>query len=324
MKTFVAVAALSVGLLVNPSAALAQSYPDRPIKVIVPVPPGGATDLLTRQLGDQLSPRLGQPIVVENRPGAGGTIGAGYVAKQDPDGYTLLMGFTGTIAISGSLYKSLPFDPLKDLEPVSLIVLNPLVLVTREDLPATNVQEYVALARQKANGVTYGSPGKGSSIHLTGEMFARATGTQLLHVPYKGSGPAMRDLYGGRLDSIFADLMALMPTIQSGSGKLRALAVTSRERNRLLPKLPTIAESGYPDFEVISWHGLFVPAGTPADVVQRLHRDISATLKGPVMTKFLTERGGTIADLAPAEAKAFVQAEAQKWARIVKETGVTR
>jgi tripartite-type tricarboxylate transporter receptor subunit TctC len=192
----------------------------------VPVPPGGATDTMTRFLVERLSPRLGQSVVVENRPGAGGTIGAGAVAKAAPDGYSLLMGFTGAIAISGSLYKSLPFDPLKDLQPVSLIVLNPLVLVTRQDFPAKDLAGYVAQAKTKPNGVSYGSPGKGSSIHLTGEMFARATGTELLHVPYKGSGPAMQDLYGGRLDSIFADLMQLMPVIRSGEAKLKALAVT--------------------------------------------------------------------------------------------------
>ena len=319
MKALLALA-LTLGFIVSP-AALAQSFPAKPIHIIVPVPPGGATDALTRVLGEQLSSRLGQPVIVENRPGAGGTLGAGYVAKQQPDGYTILMGFTGTIAISGSLYRNLPFDPLKDLEPVSMIVLNPLVLVAREGLPIKDVKGYVELAKQKANGVTYGSPGKGSSIHLTGEMFARATGTKLLHVPYKGSGPAMQDLYGGRLDSIFGDLMQLMPIIQSG-GKLKALALTSRERNPLLPNLPTIAESGYPDFEVISWHGLFVPAGTPAQVVARLHREVSTVVKEPTMTKFLTERGGTIVNQAPAEAKAFVQAEAQKWARVVKETGI--
>ncbi|HLS86615.1 MAG TPA: tripartite tricarboxylate transporter substrate binding protein [Burkholderiales bacterium] len=321
MKALLVLAAFAVGTALNAGAALAQSYPSKPIRIIVPVPPGGATDTMTRHLADQLSPRLGQPLIVENRPGAGGTVGAGFVAKQDPDGYTMLMGFTGTIAIAGSLYKSLPFDPLKDLEPVSMIVLNPLVLVTREGLPAKDVKGYVALAKQKANGMTYGSPGKGSSIHLTGEIFARATGTQLLHVPYKGSGPAMQDLYGGRLDSIFGDLMQLMPVIQSG--KVNAIAVTSRKRNPLLPKLPTIAESGYPDFEVISWHGLFVPAGTPAEIVAKLYREVSATLKGPAMTKFLTERGGEIVDLPPAEAKQFVQKEAARWAGRVKEVGFT-
>jgi tripartite-type tricarboxylate transporter receptor subunit TctC len=318
MKALLALAALVAGLFGSP-LALAQPFPSKPIRIIVPVPPGGATDALTRVLGEQLSTRLGQPVIVDNRPGAGGTLGTGFVAKQEPDGYTVLMGFTGAIAISGSLYANLPYDAQRDLEPVSLIVVNPLVLVTRDGLPAKSLKDYVALAKQKANGVTYGSPGKGSSLHLTGEMFARASGTQLLHVPYKGSGPAMQDLLGGRLDSMFGDLMQLMPMIQSG--KLAALAVTSKERNALLPSLPTVAESGYAGFEALSWHGLFVPAGTPAEVVARLHREVSAAVNGAEMTKFLTSRGGSISNLPPAETKAFVKAEFDKWSRIVKDTG---
>jgi tripartite-type tricarboxylate transporter receptor subunit TctC len=314
------IAAIATALLLVPGFAVAQAWPSKPVRIVVPVPPGGATDALTRVLGEQLSPRLGQPVVVENRPGAGGTLAAGHVAKSDPDGYTLLMGFTGVIAASGALYKDLPFDPSKDLEPVSMIVVNPLVLVTRESFPAKDVRGYVALAKQKANAVTYGSPGRGSSIHLTGEMFARASGTELLHVPYKGSGPAMQDLMGGRLDSLFGDLMQLMPQIQSG--KLPAIAVTSKERNPLLPNLPTVAEAGYPGFEALSWHGLFLPKGAPAEVAARWHRDVDAAVRGPELTKFLTSRGGTIVNLPPAEAKAFVQAETAKWSRIVKDTGV--
>lgn len=319
MKAIVA-AALALGLSIGPGSVLAQSFPSKPIRIVVPVPPGGATDALTRVLAEQLSPRFAQPVVVENRAGAGGTLGAGAVAKAEPDGHTVLMGFTGAIAISGSLYSNLPFDPLKDLEPVSMIVVNPLVLVTRDGFPAKDVKGYVARAKEKANGVTYGSPGKGSSIHLTGEMFGRATGTQLLHVPYKGSGPAMQDLMGGRLDSMFADLMQLMPQIQAG--KIAALAVTSKERNPLLPNLPAVAEA-YPGFEALSWHGIFVPAGTPAETMQRWHREIDAAVKGPELSKFLTSRGGTIVNLPPAQAKAFVRAEADKWSRTVKETGAS-
>ncbi|MCC6211522.1 MAG: tripartite tricarboxylate transporter substrate binding protein, partial [Burkholderiales bacterium] len=227
MKVRLVLAALAASLLAH--QAVAQTYPSKPVRLVLPYPPGGATDALTRQVGELLAPRLGQPVVVENRPGAGGTIGSGYVAKQDADGYSLLMATTGPIAIAGSLYKSLPFDPLKDLQAVSLIVVNPLVLVTRPDFPAKDLKGYLALAGQKPNGVSYGSPGKGTSIHLVGEILGRSTGTQLLHVPYKGSGPVLQDLLGGRLDSMFADLMQMMPMIQAG--KVPALAVTSKKRN---------------------------------------------------------------------------------------------
>lgn len=321
MKTFLAVAVLAAGLLIHPVTSLAQAYPSKPVHLVLPYPPGGATDALTRQLGEALAQRLGQPVIVENRAGAGGTIGASYVAKQEPDGYTLLMATTGPIAISGSIYKNLAFDPLKDLDAVSLIVVNPLVLITRQDFPAKDFPGYVALARRQPNSVSYGSPGKGTSIHLSGEILGRTAAAQLLHVPYKGSGPVLQDIYGGRLDSMFADLMQVMPIIQSG--KVPALAVTSKQRNPLLPDVPTIAESGYPDFEVLSWHAVFVPAGAPEAIVAKLYREISAALRTPQLAKFLTSHGGIVEDLPPADAGKYVRADARKWAQIVKEVGFT-
>jgi tripartite-type tricarboxylate transporter receptor subunit TctC len=302
--------------------AAAQSWPTKPVTIVVPVPPGGATDALTRKLADKLSKSLGQAVVVENRAGAGGTVGAGYVAKAAPDGHTLLMGVTGSNAISGSVYRKLPFDPAKDFAPVALIVRAPLVLVKRPGLPAASLADYVAAARAKPDSVTYSSPGKGTSLHLAGGMLGMAANVQLLHVPYQGSGPALQAVMAEQVDSIFADLMQVLPMVKAG--KLQALAVTSKQRHALLPQVPTFAESGYADYEAISWHALFAPAGTPPAIVNRLHAEIVQALKQPDIQEHFASLGLEIDARTPAETQQFVQAETRKWAQVVKATGAAQ
>ncbi|RYY93761.1 MAG: tripartite tricarboxylate transporter substrate binding protein, partial [Comamonadaceae bacterium] len=267
------------GAALLPLAARAQAYPSRPIRLVVPFPPGGSTDLLARRLGEKLAVAMGQPVVVENRPGAGGTTGADFVAKSPADGHTLLMGVTGSNAIAASLYPRLPYDTLRDFTPVSLLVSAPLVLAVNSASPIRTVREYVAAAKARP-GMTYGTPGNGTSMHLTGEMFDLATGAGLTHVPYKGSAPAMNDLLGGTLQSMFGDFLVLLPQVKAG--KVTPIAVTSARRHPLLPDVPTIAESGVPGlerFEAASWQGLFAPAGLPRDVLARLNAEVAKAME---------------------------------------------
>ena len=303
----------------GPSLAQAQSYPGKPIHIVVPFPPGGSTDLLARRIGEKLSAALRQPVIVDNRGGAGGTIGSDFVAKSAPDGYTLLMGVTGTNAISASLYPNLPYDPLKDFAPVSLVVTAPLVLVRNPAFPAPSVKALVAELKAHPASVSYGSAGNGTSMHLTGEMFKLAANVYMVHIPYRGSAGALTDLMGGQLQIMFGDFLVVQPQIQSG--KLAAIAVTSKQRSALLPDVPTIAESGYPGFEALSWQGVFAPAGTPQPVVDELNREINKALASADMQEYFKARGFVLGGSSPAEFRTFVQAETAKWAKIVKASG---
>jgi tripartite-type tricarboxylate transporter receptor subunit TctC len=288
----------------------------------VPFPPGGSTDLLARRLGEKLAAVLGQPVVVDNRAGAGGTTGADFVAKAPADGYTLLMGVTGSNAIAASLYAKLPYDTVKDFAPVSLVVSAPLVLAVNAASPIRTVQDYVAAARIRP--LNYGTPGNGTSMHLTGEMFDLATGVKLMHVPYKGTAPAMNDLLAGTLDSMFGDFLVLLPQIRAG--KLRALAVTSSRRHPMLPEVPTLAETGVPglhDFEASSWQGLFAPAGTPRDVVARLNAEVVKALAGADLKEFFGSQGFIVAGSTPEQFRALVESEVPKWARVIRAANVT-
>ena len=303
--------------------AWSQAYPTRPIRIVVPFPPGGSTDLLARRIGEALTKALGQPVVVENRPGAGGTTGADAVAKAAPDGYTLLMGVTGSNAISVSLNPKLPYDPVSAFAPVTQVVAAPLVLVVNAASGIRTVRDYVAAAR--ALPMTYASPGNGTSMHLTGEMFALAAGVKLTHVPYKGSAGALNDVLAGTVQSMFGDFLVVLPQIRAG--KLLALAVSSARRHPLLPDVPTIAEAGagvgsLAGLEAASWQGLFAPAGTPREIVARLNAEAVRALDSPDIKDFFGAQGFIVTGSTPEQFKALVESEVQKWGRIVKAAGV--
>jgi tripartite-type tricarboxylate transporter receptor subunit TctC len=310
------------GAALLPAAALAQSFPSRPIRLVVPFPPGGSTDLLARRLGEKLAVALGQPVVVDNRPGAGGTTGADAVAKSPPDGHTLLMGVTGSNAIAASLYPKMPYDTLRDFTPVSLLVSAPLVLAVNAGSPIKTVRDYVTAAKARPP-MTYGTPGNGTSMHLTGEMFDLATGAGLTHVPYKGSAPAMNDLLGGTLQSMFGDFLVLLPQVKAG--KVTPIAVTSTRRHPLLPEVPTIAESGVPGlekFEAASWQGLFAPAGLPRDVLARLNAEVVKAMEAPDIKEFFGSQGFIVGGSTPEQFRSLVEAEVPKWGRVIKAANV--
>lgn len=311
-------------------------FPSRAMRIVVPFPPGGSTDQLARRIGEKLSAALGQPVIIENRPGAGGTTGADMVAKSPPDGHTLLMGVTGSNAVAASLFARLPYDPVKDFAPISQVVSSPLVLVVNSSptpnvaAPPKNLREFVALARAGAvssKPVTYASPGNGTSMHLTGEMFESVVQAKLQHVPYRGSAAALTDLLGGQVQAMFSDFLVALPQIRAG--KLTPLAVSSARRHPLLPEVPTIAESaqmaGVPalaSFEATSWQGLFAPAGTPREVVQRLNAEVLKALDAPDLKDAFAAQGFIVAGNTPEAFRAWVEAEVVKWGRIVRAANV--
>lgn len=312
------VAALA-GAIAPLTEVRAADFPDRPITIVVPFPPGGSTDLLARRIGAKLSVAFHQSVIIENRGGAGGTTGSGYVARAKPDGYTLLFGVTGTNAISASLYPHLSYDPLHDLTAVSLVVSAPLMLVVNADSPIHTLADYVAAAKAAPGKLTFGSPGNGTSMHLTGEMFAHDAGIKLTHIAYRGSAPALQDLLGGQITSMFGDIVVVSPEIRAG--KLRPLAVTSSQRHPAYPNVPTIAESGYPHFEALSWQGVFAPAKTPAPVLERLNREIVNAAKSPDLKEFFATLGFIVEGRSPKDSNDFVAKEIPKWAAAVKQSG---
>lgn len=319
-RAVAALALLATGVAgLAPVAAHAQAWPAKPIRIVVPFPPGGSTDLLARRIGEKLAATWGQPVVVENRAGAGGTVGADFVAKSAPDGYTLLMGVTGSNAIAQALYPKLPYDVVKDFSPVSMVVSSPLVVAVNPNVKATTLKEFVALAKVRPGSLSYGSAGNGTSMHLTGEMFKLATKTSMVHIPYRGSAGMLTDLIAGQIEATFGDLLVLMPQIEAG--KVRALAVTSRKRHPMLPNVPTVAEAGYPEFEALSWQGLFAPAGTPADVMAKLSGEVNKALKSPDIQEYFGTRGFIIEGTTPAVFKSFVESELRKWSTIVTASG---
>ena len=313
-----AAAVLLAAPLLTPLPAQAQDS-GKTMRIVVPFPPGGSTDLLARRIGDKLAAALGQTVIVENRPGAGGTVGAAYVAKAAPDGNTLLMGVTGSNAIAQSLYANLPYDVLKDFAPVSMVVSAPLVVAVNPAVKANTLAEFIALAKARPGAISYGSAGNGTSMHLTGEMFKQATRTSMVHIPYRGSAGMLNDLMGGQIDASFGDLLVLMPQLEAG--KVRPLAVTSKQRHPLLPNVPTVAESGYPGFEALSWQGLFAPAGTPPDVVARISAEVNKAVNSPDIKDYFSARGFLIDGTTPAAFKTLLEAEVKKWGAIVKASG---
>ncbi|MFT3818734.1 MAG: tripartite tricarboxylate transporter substrate binding protein [Rubrivivax sp.] len=296
--------------------AFAQGFPNRPLRLVVPFPPGGSTDLLARRIGEKLAVALGQPVVVDNRPGAGGATGSVEVARAAADGHTLLFGVTGTHAISPAINPKLGYDPRADFAPVSIVVSAPLVLVVRADSPYRTMADLVAWGRKNPERLTHGSPGNGTTMHLSGEMWGLATQVKVTHVPYKGSAPALQDLLGGQIEAMFGDLLVVLPQITAG--KLRALAVSSRQRHPLLPAVPTMAEEGLADYEALSWQGLFVPAGTPPAVLERLNAEVVKAVRAPDLKDFFAERGFVVEAKSVDESRRFIDGEVAKWTRIVK------
>ena len=292
-------------------------FPDHVVKLLVPQTPGGATDVLARALGPRLSQRWGQPVVVDNRGGAGGIIGTDAVAKAPPDGYTLLVAYEGSQAINPSLYKALPFDSLKDFETVATIAVVPFFLVVNPALPPRSLAEFIALARQKQ--LTYASSGNGSINHLLGEMLNSSAGIKLVHVPYKGVAPALGDLMGGQVDSAFASVPSVISQLRGGT--VRALAISSRARSATAPDVPTIAEAAVPGFDVDPWWGLLAPAGTPAEIVRRINADVGAVLSQEDMLAFLRTQGADALVTTPAAFRGLLEADIAKWATVVKQSG---
>jgi len=313
-----ALGALAVAFAANVHAQ--APYPNHPVRIVVPFPAGGTTDILARATAQKLTETLGQPFVVENRPGAAGNIGAEIVAKSPPDGYTMLMGTVGTHAINASLYEKMPYDHVKDFVPVVLVAGVPNVLVVHPSVPAKSVQELIAYAKANPGKLNFASSGSGTSIHLSGELFKTMTGVSMQHVPYKGSAPALADLTGGQVQLMFDNLPSALPLIKAG--KLRALAVTSLARASALPDVPTVAESGLPGFEASSWFGLLAPAGTPKDVITKVNAEVAKWLATPEAKEKLASQGAIVASgLTPDDFTRHIASETTKWQKVVKDSG---
>ena len=299
--------------------AQAETYPSKSIRVVVPYPPGGTPDILIRELAPKLTAALGQQIIVDNRPGAGGNIGSEVVAKAAPDGYTLVMGTTATHSINQALYKKLAYDPRKDFVAVALIATMPNVLVVNNDFPVKNVKELIALAKAKPGTITFGSGGNGTTHHLSGALFEKMTGVDMTHVPYKGAGQALPDLIGGQINIMFDNITSSMAYIKSG--KLRVLAVTTPKRSAALPDVPTMQEAGVPGYEMSGWFGLLAPAKTPPEIVARLNKAINKILQSIEMKELLAKQGAEIVISTPAEFTAFVKERTDKMTKVVKDSG---
>lgn len=316
MKRLITAAALALGLAVAPGLAQAQAWPAKPIRIVVPFPPGGIVDLVARQLQPKLQQALGQTLVIDNKSGAGGSLGSAEVARAPADGYTLLLAFDA-YATYPLVYPKLGFDIHRDLAPVTQIVSNPLILVVNPAVPAKDVRELVALARSKPGRLNYASVGAGSSNHLTAEYFKSVSGTFVTHIPYRGGGPAQQDLMGGQVDLMFLSAVLAQPFVKAG--KMRALAQTGSQRVPAYADVPTVAESGYAGFDVNSWVGLLAPAGTPAAVIERLNAEVRKIVRSPEFEAQLTAQGLKGIAGSPAEFAATLKAEQAKWTRLVSE-----
>ena len=308
-----------LAVMAVPALAQAPAYPTKPIRLVVPFPAGGTTDILARAVAQKLTEAWGQPVIVDNRPGAGGNIGSELVAKAAPDGYTLEMGTVGTHAINASLYAKMPYDHVKDFVPVILIAGVPNVLVVYPSVPVNSVAELIAYAKANPGKLNFASSGSGTSIHLSGELFKVMSGVQMTHVPYKGSAPAVQDLLGGQVQLMFDNLPSALPHIKAG--KLRALAVTSAQRAPVLPDVPTIAEAALPGFEASSWFGVLAPAGTSPAIVVKLNAEIAKWLASPEAKEKLQSQGANAAGGPPENFAKHIAAETAKWAKVVKESG---
>jgi tripartite-type tricarboxylate transporter receptor subunit TctC len=305
-------------LLALTTAVAAQDYPNKPVRLIIPFPPGGSNDVVGRMIGTQLSERLGKQVVVDNRAGAGGVVGTELAASAPKDGYTILI-ISMAHAVNPWLYK-LPYDPLKAFTPISILASGPNVVAVHPGLPVNSIKELVALAKQKPGELQYASAGVGSFQHLGGELFKLEAGVDMLHVPFKGGGPAMIDVIGGHTKLLFSSLVQTTPHIRSG--KLKAIGVGGSKRNSVLPEVPTVAESGVPSYEAVNWWGLVAPAGTPAPVIERLHKAVQEVQNSAEVQKQFASEGGEIVRMSPAEFGTFMEKEMTKWGRVVKEGGI--
>jgi tripartite-type tricarboxylate transporter receptor subunit TctC len=317
------IAALVLALAtLGTGAAFAQgaaNYPNKPIRVVVPFTAAGTTDLLARAVGIEMQKAWGQTVVVENRPGAGGNLGSDVVAKAAPDGYTLLVGAVSPQAINVTLYPKLPYDVMRDFAHITLIAAVPNVLEVNPSVPVKTVKELIALAKSRPGKLTYASSGSGTSIHLSAELFKTMADVDMLHIPYKGSGPAVTDLIGGQVNLMFDNLPSSISQIKAG--KLRAIAVTTLKRSPALPDVPTIAESGLPGYDASSWFGMHAPAGTPKDIIMKIHGVVTKSLHTPEMTERLATQGAQAVGNTPEEFTEFLRAEIAKWAKVVKASG---
>ena len=300
-----------------PAAAQAP-YPSKPVRLVVPFAPGGPVDTLARAMGPKLSEALGHTTIVDNRPGAGSTIGSDLVAKAPPDGYTLLV-TSSSIAINPAIYPKIPFDATRDLAPISQLSTSALIAVVHPSVPAKSIRDLIALAKARKGELVYASSGTGSAPHLAVELFTAMTGTQMVHVPHKGAAPATIDLLAGNVAVMFNNLISAVPNVQAG--RLRALAVTGSARTPALPQLPTIAEAGVPGYEASTWYAMFAPAGTPPHIVERLHRDVAATVKSAEIRKQLAAVGIDPVGGTPADLAKYLQSEMVKWAKVAKASG---
>jgi tripartite-type tricarboxylate transporter receptor subunit TctC len=297
----------------------AQGFPEKPIRFVVGFTPGGPSDILARALGQKLAERWNQQVVIENRPGAGGNVAAEAVARSAADGYTWLLGNNSILATNHSLYRSLPYDPVKDFAPVSLVAVQPNILVVHPQVPANSVAELIALAKKNPGKLNYASSGAGAAAHLAGELFKTMAGVDLVHVPYKGAQPALTDVIAGQVQVMFATSASVIPFIKAG--KLRGLAVTSARRSPSVPDLPTVAEAGVAGFEAITWHGVVVPAATPAPLVERLSREIVSVLGLPDLRERLAALGAEVLAGTPREFADYIAAEIPKWSKVVRDSG---
>ncbi len=306
-------------LLTPASAALAQAYPARPVRMIVPFPAGGATDIVGRVVAQKLAESWGHQVIVDNRGGAGGTIGSDAAAKSAPDGYTILVGTSSTHAVAPSLYSKLAYDPVRDFAPVTLLASATILLAVHPSVPVKNVRELIALGKKQPQALSFASSGNGGISHLVGEQFKSMAGMQMLHVPYKGDTPALIDLVSGQVSLMFGTAVSFLPYVKSG--KLNALAVTNLKRSPIVPDVPTVAESGLPGFDALQWFGIFAPAGTSKEIIARLNADIVKILRLQDVRERLTGLGADVVGNSPEQFAAFQKADAAKWTGIVKASG---
>jgi len=324
-RTALGLAAMAAWALVA-GPALADTWPTKTVRIVVPFAPGGTTDILARAIAPELSKALGQPVIVDNRAGAGGNVGAEIVARSPNDGYTLLMGTVGTHGINRALYPKLPYDPIKDFAPITLVAAVPNVMEMNVDkakaLNINNVGDFVKYAKANPGKLNMASSGSGTSIHLAGELFKSMTGSYMTHIPYRGSGPALMDMVGGNADVMFDNLPSSLPQIKGG--KLKALAVTSAQRSPALPDVPTVAEAGGPllkGYEASSWFGLLAPAGTPPEIVNRIQQEVAKSLSTPAIKEKMVAQGAIPSGNTPAEFAKLIESEHEKWAKVVKASG---